>query len=105
MVDFASIEHRILDFSDTVVSDLEREAHTKIGTVLVSAAKELIDVLPDGPEVEAVIEALVSAATTSHNVVHAAAAAVDPAPAVVPDTSSPAPIEAPVEATSPETAA
>ena len=78
MIDLSSIEQRLSHIEGTVVSDLEREAHTRVGTALLSAAREVIDVLPDGAEAEQLVESLVSIGETAHSVIHAAAAAGDP---------------------------
>lgn len=78
MFDLHTIEARLGHIEGTVYSDLEREAHTRLGSSLLTAAREIIDVLPDGPEVVQLIETIVTVAETAHSVVHAAAGAADP---------------------------
>lgn len=78
MLDLEALETRLKHVEGTVYSFLEREAHTKIGEVLTTAAKAIVAVLPEGSEAEQIVSQLVNVADQAHNVLHAAAGAVDP---------------------------
>jgi hypothetical protein len=90
MFDIASIAARLAHVEGTVVSDLEREAHTKIGSALTETAREIVAVLPEGAEVENIVGLLTQVADIAHAAVHADAAASDPQASAATGTTPPA---------------
>lgn len=78
MIDLAEIEHKVKAVEGDVVSALERDAHTKVGEILIDTAKQLLPFVPDGAIAEKIINTLVSVAEQAHTAIHAAAGASDP---------------------------
>lgn len=73
--DIEAIKKRIEAVADGVFSKLEQAAHTKAAEAIEAAVKDILAVVPDGPEIEAIIEQLVAIAESAHNAIHNAAAA------------------------------
>jgi hypothetical protein len=82
VLDLTELEARLKSVAEGVYSALERDAHTKVGEVLTTAAKQLVAVLPEGAEVENVLNTLETVANVAHAALHTAAAAPDPTPVV-----------------------
>lgn len=77
-IDLAALETRVKTVTSGVYSALERDAHTKVGEIVLDAAKDLLPFVPEGQAAENLIEQLVGVATQAHNSIHDAAGTSDP---------------------------
>lgn len=76
--DLSTLESRFWHDLDTVDSDAEAALHSKIVDTVVTAAKVILPLVPDGVDVETLLTKLDEVAAEAHKVVSAHEEAVSP---------------------------
>jgi hypothetical protein len=81
-IDLAAIEAKVKTVAGDVYSELERDAHTKVGQILLDTAKDLLPFVPGGALAEQIVGQFEALAQTAHQAIHDAAGANDPLKAI-----------------------